>query len=56
MRIVQPISVRSPALLPALLPLRRSARKMRAPSRLPTIYATQPSALRRLLRVLGVDC
>ena len=44
MRIVQPLTA-----LPVLAP-HRSTTRMRAPSRLPVVYPTRPSALQRLLR------
>jgi hypothetical protein len=48
MRIVQPISS-----MPVLAPRHSSVRRLHAPSRLPVVYPTQPSALQRLLRALG---
>lgn len=49
-RLVHPITSQ-----PLPTPRYQPARRMSAPSRLPSIYPTQASAWRRLLRVLGLD-
>jgi len=49
MRIVHPVTSRPLAIV---IP-RQSAKPMRSPSLLPTVYPTQPTPIRRLLRVLG---
>jgi hypothetical protein len=50
MRLVHPITSQPLAVkLPS-----RPVRRMPAPSRLPTVHATRPTALRRILRALGI--
>jgi hypothetical protein len=50
MRLVHPITSQ-----PIPAQQHQPARRMPTPSRLPSIYPTQASAWRRLLRVLGLD-
>jgi len=49
MRIVHPITSQ-----PLPMPRHHVFRKMPTPSRLPSVYPTQPSALQLLLRLLGI--